>query len=1026
VVVLLGFAATSAVFFEVRREERADFRARFESISTTYAHRLTSDMEEGLNLMQAVARFSQRTGHVYPEDLRAMTSSFLPTREELGGVGWLPACGTSLRPALYLDREGHGSATSGLEDFDFGSDPVFRVPFEKARDTGAPVATPWRVGEENGPFELLLVLPVYRGGSVPNRKEAKRAAIEGFILATLRVDHLAKVLLAPSRAKDFSIEFLDSSLAGGDRVLHRAVAPATGEEESLLPSAFLPVHDSFVVKTSFGGRQWGIRTAAGEAYVRKYHSLSYWLVLPVGIALTLLIALYWHSILSYWTRMERVIEKRTRSLYERERNLEDLVRERTESLRWKTAFLEAVTNASQDGIVVTDIEGRETFRNEQAKLWQTLPLGNVPVSPDRIGSLLEVVKTPARFKEEALATAGCSNVCLRHEIELINDIVLDMYSSPVLGRDGAYYGRIWMFHDVTERKRAEETLRDSENKFRDLTEKSVLGIALIQDGAYRFVNARFASIHGMAISEMIDREVTPESVHPEDRQRIQGRMVEEAAEGHRPVEFRVVSTNGETRKVMGYATPTTYRMKPAVIVTLLDVTDQRQAEEAVRENQVRLAHATELAKIVYWELDEGKQEFIFDDAFYALYGTTAEREGGYRMARNEYFRRFLHPEDLARVMKFSDENRLRRGTELPASHEHRAIRRDDGRVMHVATRVRVVRDEEGRIVKVIGANQDITEQKRAEEAVTWKTAFLEAQVNSSIDGILVVAREGEVILRNQRLIDMWKVPEHIAQEKDARKEFGHALSMARHPKVFREKVIFLNSHPNETSREEVDLKDGTILDSYSCPVLGKDGTYYGRIWTFRDITELKRYWDMLEGLSNTDGLTELANRRRFDDFLDREWRRALRDRSPLSLILMDIDFFKEFNDNYGHLAGDDCLRRVAAILGETAQRPGDLVARYGGEEFACILPDTGSKGAAVLANKIRDGVKAANMPHFFSAIQDHVTLSFGVATITPEAGQSPSELVQLADSLLYIAKRNGRDQIRARRLALGSGRTAAK
>src|SRR5208282_4989413 len=133
--------------------------------------------------------------------------------------------------------------------------------------------------------------------------------------------------------------------------------------------------------------------------------------------------------------------------------------------------------------------------------------------------------------------------------------------------------------------------------------------------------------------------------------------------------------------------------------------------------------------------------------------------------------------------------------------------------------------------------------KQAEEALTWKTAFLEAQVNSSLDGILVVDDRGRNILRNQRLIDMWKLPRHIVERGDEKEEFAHVLSITRHPEAFKEKMVFLYRHPYETSRDEIDLKDGKVLDTYSCPVLGENGTYYGRIWTFRDVTELRHYWN---------------------------------------------------------------------------------------------------------------------------------------------------------------------------------------
>jgi len=242
---------------------------------------------------------------------------------------------------------------------------------------------------------------------------------------------------------------------------------------------------------------------------------------------------------------------------------------------------------------------------------------------------------------------------------------------------------------------------------------------------------------------------------------------------------------------------------------------------------------------------------------------------------------------------------------------------------------------------------------------------------------------------------------------------AHFLSMVKEPDLLREKIIYHKDHPDESMRTEIELNTGTIVDTSSSPVIGEDGRRYGRIWTFRDVTELKHYWDMLVDLSTTDGLTGLANRRRFDEFLEREWRRSVREESALSLIFMDIDFFKEYNDHYGHLAGDDCLRHVAGVLGRLVQRPGDLVARYGGEEFACILPGTDQQGAAGLADKIMKSINGLNLPHVASPVASHVTLSFGVATMVPEKGQLAEDLIRLADRLLYTAKNGGRNRVNA-------------
>ena len=176
--------------------------------------------------------------------------------------------------------------------------------------------------------------------------------------------------------------------------------------------------------------------------------------------------------------------------------------------------------------------------------------------------------------------------------------------------------------------------------------------------------------------------------------------------------------------------------------------------------------------------------------------------------------------------------------------------------------------------------------------------------------------------------------------------------------------------------------------------------------------ELKRHRDMLAHLAQLDGLTGIANRRRFDEILDTEWRRATREPSELSLIMIDIDHFKQFNDHYGHLAGDDCIKQVASCMSRTATRAGDFVARYGGEEFACILPGTPSEAVVALAEKLRSNIGALMIPHAASSVADHVTVSQGVATLLCTNEGTPSDLVQHADQALYRAKDAGRDQIR--------------
>ncbi len=163
--------------------------------------------------------------------------------------------------------------------------------------------------------------------------------------------------------------------------------------------------------------------------------------------------------------------------------------------------------------------------------------------------------------------------------------------------------------------------------------------------------------------------------------------------------------------------------------------------------------------------------------------------------------------------------------------------------------------------------------------------------------------------------------------------------------------------------------------------------------------------------AHLDALTHLANRRHFNDRLQQEWRRMSREQKWISLIMCDVDYFKKYNDTYGHQAGDECLRTVAQAVKHSVKRPGDVAARYGGEEFAVILPDTRLNGAVCVAQEIRQKVISLKLPHESSQVSSHVTLSMGVASLRPSCSRSPEMLVKMADQALYLAKEGGRDRI---------------
>jgi diguanylate cyclase (GGDEF)-like protein len=193
------------------------------------------------------------------------------------------------------------------------------------------------------------------------------------------------------------------------------------------------------------------------------------------------------------------------------------------------------------------------------------------------------------------------------------------------------------------------------------------------------------------------------------------------------------------------------------------------------------------------------------------------------------------------------------------------------------------------------------------------------------------------------------------------------------------------------------------------PICDEYGNLAAVVETLRDMTDEKQAQISLEQLVTRDGLTGLANRRCFDDTLHAEWQRALRQQQPLSLLMVDVDNFKQYNDAYGHVGGDECLRRIAGAMAKE-MRANDLVARYGGEEFAVILPNQSLKGAAIVAERMRCRVEQLQLPNL-GASKQFVTISIGAATALPAPEYEPSQLLATADAALYRAKHMGRNRI---------------
>ena len=241
------------------------------------------------------------------------------------------------------------------------------------------------------------------------------------------------------------------------------------------------------------------------------------------------------------------------------------------------------------------------------------------------------------------------------------------------------------------------------------------------------------------------------------------------------------------------------------------------------------------------------------------------------------------------------------------------------------------------------------------------------------------------------------------------KDFIHSEDMDS-VNLFKERLN--NTSEIEPIRYRFMKKDGSYIwiESTVRSMKGKNGTAEEWITASRDITKQKDIEERLEDMSYIDGLTEIHNRRYFDENMLIEWNRAIKNSQPISLLIFDIDYFKNYNDTYGHLKGDECLKIVASSINNLFVTSTDFVARYGGEEFALISNNTNEAGAFIIAERVRENVEALNIENINSKVKPTLTISIGVATILPNPNINFKKLITNADEALYKAKKNGRNR----------------
>ena len=439
-----------------------------------------------------------------------------------------------------------------------------------------------------------------------------------------------------------------------------------------------------------------------------------------------------------------------------------------------------------------------------------------------------------------------------------------------------------------------------------------------------------------------------------------------------------------------------------------------RAGRAFRELNIsrsRLAKTQELAMIGNWQFDFKTGKFTCSPEACRLVCLT----GDFTDMTFDGFFDSINDQDRKRV-KEAVECSIQ---SIKPFGQHYPINCPDGSRKYILIKSEPLFDERNNPDLMLGVVQDITQLKEAE----YRLITLSQAVEQSGSTILITDLNGVIEFVNPAFT-------HITgyTPEDAVGKSTSVLKSGMHPPEFYKDLWDTIVRGDTWKGQLINKKKNGQLYWESAtisPVMDKDGkiTHYSAVK--EDITSQKKAENLLaetqkrlekanqklQALVTSDGLTRIANRRKFDEYLDQEWQRCKREKAPLSLLMCDIDYFKHYNDRYGHQAGDVCLRMIAQAMKKTVVRPMDLVARYGGEEFAVILSDTSLKGACHVARLIQKNVKALNIDHSGSSVSTHVTLSIGITRLIPDEDLSMDLLIKTADEALYQAKRKGRNRM---------------
>ena len=564
--------------------------------------------------------------------------------------------------------------------------------------------------------------------------------------------------------------------------------------------------------------------------------------------------------------------------------------------------------------------------------------------------------------------------------------------------------------EQAERKRAEDALRESEERFRSVVDRLAEGVVLLDRDSRRVLRANpaFLAMLGYTAEEMAALTLYDFVAH--DPADIDANMVEVATRGQfhlgvrrykrKDRELVHVTVSGSLLALDG---------RPVLCLLVQDVTAEKRAADALRASEALLDSAFESAAI--------GMSLVAPDGRWLRVNRSLTAFLGYSPAEllATDFQTLTHPDDLDADLALV---RQVLAGEVRAYHMEKRYFHKDGRTLHALLSVSLVRDTAGVPLYFVSQIQDIGQRKAAEEAVRASELKFRLVVDRLAEGMFVVDPAANRFVEvNAAMLEMlgYTADEFLALSLTGLVAGESSETVGRNTAAVHESLA---KHGRcDLGRKHLRRKDGGVVPVEVRMSLVPTGDAGLHAVIIRDITEqvaaeerlfeyqlsLEEANAKLRALAATDGLTGIRNRAAFNDRLTEEYDRAARFGRPLSLLLMDVDHFKMFNDSFGHPAGDDVLKTVARTLVTTA-RITDFVARYGGEEFVIILPDTDIAGAMVVAERCRRAIAAVSWR------ERAVTVSVGVSTRTGDTAEA-ADLVKQADEALYRSKAAGRNRV---------------